>query len=404
MKQLCILVFINVVLFYPGNQVIGQYAAPNSANSGQGINSNVVGSDAGSSIGTGAHITIFGTQAGSSLTNGASNSFFGSKTGLSTTSGSSNSFFGFQAGKANTTGRSNAFFGSSNGLKNTTGNHNSFFGGSAGLNNTTGKNNSFYGLSSGLNNITGDNNCVFGMSAGLNNTNGSDNAFYGYLSGVFNSTGEGNSFYGRNSGGLTNTGSKNICIGLDAGLSNRSGSNNSYLGYRAGEKLDGSNNICLGSSSGPINPDHVSNRLFIDVESSDEPLIYGEFDNDFIKINGTFEVTAGLSNPSDVNLKNNFQVINETEILNKVAALDIKQWTYKTHESEIHIGVMAQDFHNAFGLGADDKHISTIDADGIALAAIKALKLENDLLKQELSDQKKQIEKLIELLEESLRD
>jgi uncharacterized protein (DUF3084 family) len=33
---------------------------------------------------------------------------------------------------------------------------------------------------------------------------------------------------------------------------------------------------------------------------------------------------------------------------------------------------MAQDFHQAFNLGDDDKTIATIDADGVALAAIKA--------------------------------
>ena len=34
---------------------------------------------------------------------------------------------------------------------------------------------------------------------------------------------------------------------------------------------------------------------------------------------------------------------------------------------------MAQDFYKAFGLGEDDRHISTVDADGVALAAIQAL-------------------------------
>jgi hypothetical protein len=34
---------------------------------------------------------------------------------------------------------------------------------------------------------------------------------------------------------------------------------------------------------------------------------------------------------------------------------------------------VAQDFYSAFGVGADDRHISTVDADGVALAAIKAL-------------------------------
>ena len=34
---------------------------------------------------------------------------------------------------------------------------------------------------------------------------------------------------------------------------------------------------------------------------------------------------------------------------------------------------MAQDFRAAFGLGFDDKGIATVDADGVALAAIQGL-------------------------------
>jgi hypothetical protein len=34
---------------------------------------------------------------------------------------------------------------------------------------------------------------------------------------------------------------------------------------------------------------------------------------------------------------------------------------------------MAQDFRAAFGLGEDEKHISTVDAEGVALAAIQEL-------------------------------
>ncbi len=59
---------------------------------------------------------------------------------------------------------------------------------------------------------------------------------------------------------------------------------------------------------------------------------------------------------------------------------------------------MAQDFYAAFGLGQDELHISTVDADGVALAAIQglyqlsqeqaarieALEVENAALKQRL--------------------
>lgn len=38
-----------------------------------------------------------------------------------------------------------------------------------------------------------------------------------------------------------------------------------------------------------------------------------------------------------------------------------------------HIGPTAQDFYAAFGVGEDEQHISMVDADGVALAAIQAL-------------------------------
>ena len=43
-------------------------------------------------------------------------------------------------------------------------------------------------------------------------------------------------------------------------------------------------------------------------------------------------------------------------------------------ESIRHMGPMAQDFHDAFGLGVSDKLIDTIDPDGVALAAIQGLR------------------------------
>lgn len=44
-------------------------------------------------------------------------------------------------------------------------------------------------------------------------------------------------------------------------------------------------------------------------------------------------------------------------------------------EMEIcHVGPMADDFHAAFGLGADEKRVSPNDLAGLALAAAEALK------------------------------
>lgn len=52
--------------------------------------------------------------------------------------------------------------------------------------------------------------------------------------------------------------------------------------------------------------------------------------------------------------------------------MPISIWSYKQEDIR-HVGPMAQDFYEAFGLGQGETTIATVDADGIALAAIKAL-------------------------------
>ncbi|MBM3334539.1 tail fiber domain-containing protein, partial [Candidatus Sumerlaeota bacterium] len=77
---------------------------------------------------------------------------------------------------------------------------------------------------------------------------------------------------------------------------------------------------------------------------------------------------------SDRAMKENVAPVNAADVLEKVAVMPISAWNYKTEDRSIrHIGPMAQDFHAAFGLGDSDKAITTIDADGVALAAIQAL-------------------------------
>ena len=76
---------------------------------------------------------------------------------------------------------------------------------------------------------------------------------------------------------------------------------------------------------------------------------------------------------SDRNLKTDVARIDDAAVLDKVAALPIERWSYKSERGVRHLGPMAQDFYAAFGVGEDDKHITSIDENGVALAAIKAL-------------------------------
>ena len=62
------------------------------------------------------------------------------------------------------------------------------------------------------------------------------------------------------------------------------------------------------------------------------------------------------------------------DILARVAALPVTQWSYRNEPGVRRIGPVAQDFHAAFGLGSNDKTIATGDESGVALAAIQGLR------------------------------
>jgi hypothetical protein len=82
-----------------------------------------------------------------------------------------------------------------------------------------------------------------------------------------------------------------------------------------------------------------------------------------------------LSEPaSDRNAKENFAPVDGRDILARLVTIPIETWNYKAEDPTVrHIGPMAQDFAEAFGVGEDDKRIHMIDASGVALASIQAL-------------------------------
>jgi hypothetical protein len=99
------------------------------------------------------------------------------------------------------------------------------------------------------------------------------------------------------------------------------------------------------------------------------------------------------SSLSDRAAKTNIVPLDDAAVLAKVAALPVSTWSYRTEDAHVrHVGPMAQDFYAAFHVGEDDRHITTIDEDGVALAAIKGLvrksaaaERENGRLKDQLT-------------------
>ncbi|HSF20312.1 MAG TPA: tail fiber domain-containing protein [Vicinamibacteria bacterium] len=87
---------------------------------------------------------------------------------------------------------------------------------------------------------------------------------------------------------------------------------------------------------------------------------------------GNLIIQGTLSQSSSRAVKKDFTPIESREILARVAELPLTSWTYKTDNAR-HVGPMAEDFHSAFGLGADESHLAPGDVAGVALAAIQGL-------------------------------
>jgi hypothetical protein len=111
---------------------------------------------------------------------------------------------------------------------------------------------------------------------------------------------------------------------------------------------------------------------------------------------GNILASGTITPNSDRNAKTEFEPVDTAAILERVAALPIQQWRFKAEDPGVkHVGPMAQDFRAAFGLGAIPTAISTVDADGVALAAIQALNQKLEGKDAEIQELKKAVGELI---------
>jgi hypothetical protein len=72
--------------------------------------------------------------------------------------------------------------------------------------------------------------------------------------------------------------------------------------------------------------------------------------------------------------KMDLTAVDSVAVLQNVLGLPISEWTFKDElNGRRHIGPMAEEFVDTFGLGGNAEHISLIDASGVTLAAIQGL-------------------------------
>jgi hypothetical protein len=133
-------------------------------------------------------------------------------------------------------------------------------------------------------------------------------------------------------------------------------------------------------------------------------------------IDGTGNETAGVrvvdgasawTTLSDRNSKTNFAAVDTRAVLKRLVAIPIQTWNWKAQDKAVrHIGPMAQDFHAAFEVGEDDRHITTVDADGVALAAIQGLHQIVEQQAKKLREKEARVaelEKRVALIEQALQ-
>lgn len=300
---------------------------------------------------------FLGYISGGANTEGINNTFVGSRSGDENTIGSDNTFVGADAGGRNISGGDNTFIGKTAGFLNTAGEQNTYLGRRAGYRNTN-NNNTFLGYRAGTNSDNPTQSVLIGSLAGesmeANNTTA-----IGYRAGqVIQSAGTNNTIVGHASGQNMTTGANNVYLGKDAGFENEDGSGNVAIGHAAlKEAIRKSNNVAVGDSSmhqvsrnddgmnsfgrnntalgagslygavdllttnsvgigyqagyeggsGSVFIGHqagnggsqLSNALYINNEAGDEPLIFGDFNGNVLRVHGELQ-----ANNNSVHLRN----------------------------------------------------------------------------------------------------
>jgi endosialidase-like protein len=324
---------VNYIGTADNNPLVGKVNGEQVFRFSPGVPNTSVGYQAGKNN-TGSYNHFIGYRAGLSNTTGIANFFQGYEAGFSNTTANYNHFSGFKAGHSDSTGIANHFEGFYAGYSNTTGSQNYFSGQQAGYANTTASQNHFVGYQAGFNNTIGENNYFAGFGAGSYNTTGSNNHFEGYKAGYSNTAGLSNTFIGNQSGYSNSNGFANNFIGFKSGYSNTSGTQNTYIGFQSGFANNGSGNVFIGYQAG-AQETAASNKLIISNSQTSNPLIYGAFDSNLVRFNGTtvmngiaqVEGVASINGTANIkggtNINGYLSVVHYSNAENKVA--EVKQ-------------------------------------------------------------------------------
>ncbi len=237
-------------------------------------------------------------------------------------------------------------------------------------------------VAGGTHNIA--NNVESTVGGGSNNT-----ASGGYSTAGGGTSNTASGFSSTVSGGAGNLASNNQAT-VSGGMANHAGGNSATIpgGYENNALADYS--FAAGTRAN-IDPAHTGAMLFSDASrfpfnslAPNEFAVRATGGVRFVtSLDQAGEPQTGVRLPagsgswetlSDRNAKAGFKPVNAIQVLQRLASIPINTWNYKGQSASVqHIGPVAQDFYAAFGLGEDNHYISSVDADGVTMAAIQGL-------------------------------
>jgi len=174
---------------------------------------------------------------------------------------------------------------------------------------------------------------------------------------------------------------------VSGGFLNTAGGEGASIPGGRGNTADGEYSFTVGRKANTNG--HDGALVFGD--SSDTEITADAADEAFFQmpVNAT-----SFSNTSSRAQKTAVDPVDTEAALDSVNDLDITTWEYTDTDNGRHMGPMAEAFHDDFKLGESAERINTVDADGVAMAAIQGLSEKLDEAGDVIDDQAERIEDL----------
>jgi hypothetical protein len=136
-----------------------------------------------------------------------------------------------------------------------------------------------------------------------------------------------------------------------------------------------------------------------DTNGNDGAVVFGDSSYEAIQAQGSDEIRSQMemyapsfNTTSARSEKTDVECVDPQTALDGVVSLDIRTWELDHQAEGRHMGPMAGEFRETFGLGSDEDSIASVDADGVLFAAVQALDDELEDKEAQLEDQRSQLE------------